>query len=456
MKNSNDSRRGFLKKLAILGLGAPAYATAQQLSLIGDALMKSGTNDFKTLVCVFLRGGNDSFNMVIPTDPAAYAAYAQSRGQLAVSIAGIPNPNASPLLFNPVMTELQLLFNSNQLAVLANAGTLEEPVTSGQISAGTAQLPQDLFSHSHQQKCWEKSAGARNPANLPFGWGGSLANQLLSNHPQDISSLISIDGFNDWQSGGTPLAVSSTGGVTLLSHITTPAWHDMVAASSQSSNVFEANLANRMITTAANSEALWDETHNTVYDSYFDNTGSLGDRLKMVARLIAGRENLNQNRQIFMVSMGGWDTHAEQNAVHPGLLSQLSTALNAFSQAIVAMGKNDSVTTFSASEFGRTLTINGDGTDHGWGGHHLIMGGAVSGGQVYGALPDFSIGGSSDFPDQSGRIIPTTSDAQYAAILARWMGLSQSQLDQVFPQLANFDTAATGNPWDSNLMFMGS
>jgi len=454
--NNNHSRRKFIKRLAALGLSIPAISTAKQLQLINNTLGAAGINDFKTLVCVFLRGGNDSFNMVIPTDPTAYAAYSQSRGTLAVSIDGIPNPNASPLLFNPVMSELQALFNDNQLAVLANAGTLEEPVTSAQISAGTAQLPQDLFSHSHQQQCWEKAAGARNPANIPAGWGGSLANELLLDHPQNISSLISIDGYNDWQTGGESLAVSSSGGVTNINHITSSQWHDMIGASAQSPNIFEATLATRMSSTSSNSEALFDETQNTAYDSYFDNTGGLGNRLKMAARLIAGRENLNQHRQIFMVSMGGWDTHAEQNAVHPALLGQLSTALNAFNQAIVAMGKNDSVTTFTASDFGRTLTINGDGTDHGWGGHHLIMGGAVGGGQVYGAIPDFSIGGNDDFPDQSGRIIPTTADAQYAAVLARWMGLSQTQLDVIFPQLVNFDTAATGSSWDDGLLFMGS
>lgn len=449
-----NNRRKFLKNTALLGLAATTGLFAKQLQLMNSKLSRLSTNDYKTLVCVFLRGGNDSFNMVIPTDASAYAAYLQSRGSLAVSIEGVGNPNNSPLLFNPVMPEMQNLFNANKLAILSNTGTLEQAVTRDEIAAGSVPLPQDLFSHSHQQQNWEKSAGSRNPDSISTGWGALMADTLLQNHPQDISSLISIDGFNEWQSGGQTLSVSSNGGVTDISHITSPAWNDMINQSAQSSNLFESTLAKRMQTTSSNSQALLLETQNTDYDDYFIASGNLGERLKMVARLIAGRENLQQKRQIFMVSMDGWDTHAQQEALHPILLSELSVALNAFNNAIVAMNKDTSVTTFTASEFGRTLTINGDGTDHGWGGHHLIMGSAVSGGEVYGDLPELSIGGVSDYPDQSGRIIPTTSDAQYSAVLARWMGLSQLQLDAVFPQLQNFDTQSTGSPWNQGINFM--
>ena len=444
---------GLLSALGSLRLmGATASpANGPQLPAVAGAPI---TSDYKALVCLFLNGGNDANNLIIPLG-SGYSAYASARSNLAI-------PQASVLPFtprtadgrswglHPSVTELHALFNSGKMALLANAGTLVYPTTKTQYNARTVPLPPQLFSHSDQQVQWQHSVPDKPTAT---GWGGRTADLLNAFNTSDqISMSISLAGKNTFQVGAkvSQYAINTSGAVTLagstssatsLDGIRFRAQKDIFAQSQ--SALFETAFASASGDAIVSADLLNTVlTASPAITTVFPNT-SAGNQLKMAARLIGASPTLGLKRQVFFVQLGGWDTHAAQlvntdpvNGTHAGLLAQISQAVNAFYNATVELGVANQVTTFTASDFGRTYRSNGDGSDHGWGSHHFIVGGAVNGTELYGKMPTLTVSGPDD--TTQGRWIPTTSVDEYAATLATWFGVSPTDLPTVLPNIGRF------------------
>ena len=461
------TRREFLGNACCAAVGATGLLSALgSLRLMGAAASPANgpqlpstagapiASDYKALVCLFLNGGNDANNLIIPLG-SGYSAYASARSNLAI-------PQASVLPFtprtadgrswglHPSVTDLHALFNSGKMALLANAGTLVYPTTKTQYNARTVPLPPQLFSHSDQQVQWQHSVPDKPTST---GWGGRTADLLNAFNTSDqISMSISLAGKNTFQVGarvsqyaiGTGGAVSlsgSTSSATSLDGIRFRAQKDIFAQSQ--SALFETAFASATGDAIVSADLL-----NTVLaaspaiTTVFPNT-SAGNQLKMAARLIGASPTLGLKRQVFFVQLGGWDTHAAQlvntdpvNGTHAGLLAQISQAVNAFYNATIELGVANQVTTFTASDFGRTYRSNGDGSDHGWGSHHFIVGGAVNGTNLYGKMPTLTVSGPDD--TTQGRWIPTTSVDEYAATLATWFGVSPTDLPTVLPNIGRF------------------
>lgn len=458
---------GFLSSLASLRLMGAVASPGNGPQLSGTAA--SLPSDYKALVCLFLQGGNDANNLIIPTDATTYAAYAKARSNLALPQTGLLpiSPRTSDgrsYSLHAAVPELQSLFSSGKAALLGNVGTLVYPTTLAQYNAGSVPLPPQLFSHADQQVQWQSSVPDK-PTNT--GWGGRLAdltNAFNSNNA--ISMSISMAGTNFFQVGNavTQYAVTPNGAVTFAvtfagtnggnNPIRYQAQKDLFAASQP--DLFDTAFAGISASSIANSDFL-----NTTLagapqlNTVFPNTtpgatyNSASAQLKMVARLISAAPSLGLKRQIFFVQLGGWDTHASQldstdpdTGTHATLLSDISQALNAFYSATVELGIANQVTTFTASDFGRTFTSNGDGSDHGWGNHQIIVGGAVKGGDIYGKMPSLSVGGPDD--TGRGRWIPSTSVDEYAATIATWFGVSATDLPTVLPNIGRFAHPSLG------------
>lgn len=440
------SRRRFLEwSLRAAGGAAGAAATAGLLNALASSAAHAQTGDYRALVCVFLLGGNDSFNLLVPNDNEGYATYARSRGGLAVPRSDLltirpGNSGGRDYGLHPVAGGLRDLFAQGRLSFAANSGVLLAPTTRADYQAGRA-LPPQLFSHNDQQDHWMSG----EPGGPKFtGWGGRMADLLFSrNANQRLSMNISLAGTNLFQVGDSvlPLAVEPTGARPFTA----------LTGQAERRRVLRELLAQ----SAAEDRPLLESAYGSVVTSALDNgaaiqealqagpalatrfpDGSLGARLRMIARLISVRERLGLSRQIFFVSLGGFDTHDDQLLNQPPLLKLLADSLKSFHDATVELGIASQVTTFTASDFGRTLTSNGDGTDHGWGGNHAVVGGAVRGGQLIGQYPDLRLDG----PDDAGlgRMIPTTAVDQLGATFGRWLGIADSDLDLVFPNLRRF------------------
>jgi len=424
MKN-HYSRRKFLSRCTAAALGGScALSTLGRLQM---AHANSGaSNEYKALVCVFLYGGNDAFNMVVPRSSSEYQAYSTTRQSLAVAqeeLIPISNSTQGSVDYglHPALTDIADLYSQNKLAVLANVGALVEPTSKAQYQAKSIALPPQLFSHNDQQNFVQslQSSTQRN------GWAGRAADAFgdISTN-QRLSMNISLSGSNLWQSGQKviPYSVNPEGVESL---------EGADRASSDERDIARVQLMQNILGLQqglAGSEQITTE---------FPTQNPMASRLKMTAQLIAARSTLGVNKQTFFVGVGDFDTHGDQVRRHRVLMEQLNAALSSFYSALVELGLENNVTTFTASDFGRTLTSNGDGTDHGWGSHQLIMGGAVKGGEIYGTMPDLAINSNDDMGE--GRIIPSTSIDQYAATLSTWFGLSPGNYGDVFPNLANFD-----------------
>ena len=454
-------RRDFLK-MAL----ATATGMMPVLSLpagIGQARAATFAGGYKALVCVYLAGGNDAFNMFIPQSTSEYNAYAAARLNLAV-----PQNQILPVIpatysdganygFHPNMPELHELFNQAKLATIANVGALIRPITKTEYESATVDVPAQLFSHNDQTDLW--MTGHAN-GTTGQGWAGRMMDLF---YPGAVSAPIpspniSIAGNNLWQVGNDIRAYEvHPGGVESLYF----PWHAGPVRLDQAyQNVYELSLSTNSSNKMVKAHALIQQRqiqYSDILKTALSNapdftrpfgTESLHEQLEMVAKLIAVKDDLDTNimRQVFFVQLDGWDTHAAQNADvpsgHPSLLGQLSQALDVFYAALVELGLENQVTTFTASEFGRSLTPNGDGTDHGWGSHSLVMGGAVAGNDIYGAMPELST--NSGDAVESGRIIPTTSVDQYGATLAHWFGIEPSELSELFPNLGNFSSTDIG------------
>ena len=453
---------GLLSALGSLRLmgAAASPANGPQLPAVAGAPIGS---DYKALVCLFLNGGNDANNLIVPMG-SGYSAYASARSNLA-----LPQTSLLPIApktsdgrtwgLNAAVPELQSLFNSGKAAFLANAGTLVYPTNKDQYTKSSIPLPPQLFSHSDQQVQWQHSVPDKPTST---GWGGRVADLVNAFNTSDqISMSISLAGKNTFQVGAkvSQYAINTSGAATLFGSTSSATGLDGIRFKAQK-DIFaqsQGALFETAFATASGDAIISADLLNTILTAssplatVFPRS-TAGDQLKMAARLIAASPTLGLKRQVFFVQLGGWDTHAAQinpsdptKDTHALLLAQISQAVNAFYNATVELGVANQVTTFTASDFGRTFRSNGDGSDHGWGSHHFIVGGAVKGTDIYGKMPTLAINGPDD--TGQGRWIPTTSVDEYAATLASWFGVSGTDLPTVLPNIGRF-----AKP---NLGFMG-
>jgi uncharacterized protein (DUF1501 family) len=445
----NDiSRRHFLRSIGGVALGSSAlYASMTRLQ-IANALVSPG-DDYKALVCVFLMGGNDAFNMVIPSSTTEYNQYLATRKTLAIDkTVLLPITPVSNLGVNyglhPAMAEAKKLFDNKKLSIVANVGSLIEPTSKVAYNSRTVALPPQLFSHNDQQIFMQslQSTSQRN------GWMGRAAELMLSaNTNKNLSMNVSLSGSNLWQTATSVMPYSvDPSGVKSLGYLKKDSTDNREKVRAQvyqqllsqsHNNIFQREFSR----TQLRAWALADEVKLAIESqpaitTIFPANNGLATSLKMVANMIAARNTLQMTRQTFFIGVGDYDTHGDQLNRHVKLLQQLSEGLSAFYDATVELGVANQVTSFTASDFGRTLTSNGDGTDHGWGSHQLIMGGAVAGGDIVGTMPSLQIGSNDDIGE--GRVIPTTSMDQYAASLASWYGVPVNNFADVFPNVSNF------------------
>lgn len=439
------SRRGFIRTGAV-GVGSLALRPFGLL----PALAQSGP-DYRALVCVFLFGGNDSNNTVIPMDTANYSAYQSIRGSLALTTSELTAPITSvggqPISFHGKLAEIASLFSSKELSVVANTGALVQPLTRDQYQNQQAQIPLNLFSHADQQLAWQTSIAQGHSAT---GWAGRAADYIASQkiNSSNFPTFFSVAGNALEGTGAQTQPVALAPGQSLS--LTGPAANRSALESLLTTNTGMSlaqaasdTVSNGISDAAALASALG---NSTPLKTQFPTT-SIGAQLQQVAQIIQVQSFLGMRRQIFFCSLGGFDTHATELETHNNLYPQLSPALAAFYDATQELGVAQNVTTFTESDFSRTFQpTTEDGSDHAWGSHHLVLGGAVQGGRIFGQFPTFELAGPND-ADVRGRWIPTTSIDQYGATLCSWFGLPAGALATVFPNLANFAT--------SNLGFLG-
>jgi uncharacterized protein (DUF1501 family) len=454
------SRREFLRTASRLSVAGVATPWAVNLAAIGAAAAQTAPTDYKALVCVFMYGGNDHSNMVVPFDNASYTLYAQSRTNLTLAqtsllpLATPTNPSMAGRQFS-LRTELQPLktiYDAGKAAVLANVGTLVVPTTMAQYRARSVPLPPSLFSHNDQQSVWQTYNGRREGARV--GWGGRMGDLLATANQFQNFTCVSASGTAVFLSGQASvqmqignsggLAITGVSGNTLYGSTAGPATARRLMTEDRA-NLFEKdyNTIVKRSTEAAQTlnTALAGFPTTAAPFSTFPATG-LGNQMRNVARMIAARQALGARRQVFHVSIGGFDQHSGLINGHGGRMTELANAMSAFYQATVSLGIADSVTAFTASDFGRTLDSNGEGSDHGWGSHHFVVGGAVKGGELYGTWPETVLRGPNDVG--RGNLLPTTSVNQYAATLANWFGIADTQMADVLPNAANFPQANLG------------
>ena len=474
---THTSRRHFLRACSALSgvAAAQQFSAPLAVSLAGlgamaaqnSAVAANTSAPYKALVCLFMQGGSDMHNWVVPTDTTGYADYAAVRRELAwqrANLASIASPGQTsgrsfgmPLELGP----LRNWYDAGQAAVLANVGPLVRPTSRAEFETST-NLPASLFSHNDQSSTWQSLA----PEGARSGWGGRMGDLLMSANQQPSFTAISatgnavflsgsevtqyqvgldgpvsvraLTGYAPFSSSGAPAALARTLANTGAGDIAAKAAVDnrlqseysrVLQRSIASSALLQTALASTNVPTIANSEIVPGGGATLDRDS-------LARQLRMVARLIAAGQSLGMRRQVFMVGIGGFDSHANQMRDQPVLMARVAQSVNYFLSSLNTLGMLNNVTLFTASEFGRTLSSNGAGSDHGWGSHHLIAGGAVKGRDIYGRFPITALGTADDVG--SGRLLPSTSVTQYAATLGTWMGLSNSELATVLPNLGNF------------------
>jgi uncharacterized protein (DUF1501 family) len=483
------TRRNFLRQAACAAVGTVAMtSTIRDLRFMNAAVAQSNITDYKALVCIFLQGGNDSNNLIIPTLQSQYNNYAAIR----TPVLAIPQSAILPVTsldgdgntygLHPSCPELQTLFGEGKLAFLFNTGTLVYPITRAQYLSGSTAVPPQLFSHADQQTQWQTSIPDQPPTT---GWGGRCADLLNAVQPNaPISLMVTLAGANTFEIGNivAQYAVSTSGAVslslptspsggantnrlpTLMSLLGLPYTNlqSQAYAGVADQAINTGALLNNAISSTS-SASYWTTpfpTKITPPEGGAAFTSTLSPQLQMVARLIAAGNSplanggFGMKRQIFFCQIGGYDLHTGQTdysnndpnnvliGAHTNLLAELSQSMLAFQRAMEQLGLSDSVTSFTASDFGRTFPSNGEGSDHGWGSHHLILGGAVNGQRTYGQFPALTINGPND--TSTGRWIPTTAIDQYFATLATWFGVDSGNLSTVFPNIGRFATPNLG------------
>ncbi len=454
----NASRRAFLRRSAALSLAAGATPWALSLAAMGEAAAATAT-DYKALVCVFLYGGNDQSNTLVPYDSASYSAYQSLRSNIALdrgALAGTVLNPATPLAggrqyaLAPGLAPLLPLFDAGKLSVVLNVGTLVRPTTKAQYTAGSVQLPPKLFSHNDQQSYWQASS----PEGATSGWGGRLGDLYAAGNGNATFTCVSVAGNAVYMSGKSAVQYQVTpNGPVPVAGIKSPLFGS--AACSQAlqalmtqprTHLFESEYTRVTSRSISANDQLTAALSGVNVQTAFPAGNSLGDQLKMVAKMIAARGATGAKRQVFFVSLGGFDTHDSLATAHPALMASVGNALAAFYQATLELGVADQVTTFTGSDFGRTLVSNTDGSDHGWGNMQFVLGGSVLGKSYVGTAPVPANNGPDDVGQ--GRLLPALAIEQYAATLAGWFGVSASDQASVLPNLGNFTTR--------NLGFMGA
>ena len=443
----NVNRRSFIKYASLAAAG-----NASGLRPFGmlNSLAQT-TSNYKALVCVFLFGGNDANNMLIQFDTAGYANYSTIRGPLAIPQTQLlqlaPTPNFA---LNPNLPDIQALFNNKNAALVANVGTLLQPTTRAQYLAGST-LPTNLFSHSDQQLEWQN---ASQSGATSTGWAGRIADLIGGqyNPGGQIPMITSVAGDTLFCNGAssTPVSVSpgNVGGASCSEGTTECAAQQATAQAllNFSSGVSLITADNNITSNAYSYAKTLSAAVQSVspLQTVFPTNNSLAAQLKQIAQIIQVRAALGVSRQIFFASVGNFDTHANQLVLQSALLASVSPALNAFYLATQELGIQNNVTTFTMSDFSRTFQPNSNtGSDHAWGSHHIVLGGAVNGGQIYGTFPTLALKGPDD-SGSNGRWVPTTSTTQYASTLAQWFGVSAAQLPAVFPNIGAFSTSSMG------------
>ena len=444
----NIQRRSFLKYISLAAAGSAAG-----IGPFGalNAFAQSGSSDYKALVCIQLDGGNDGNNLIVPSDSAGYQNYSKLRGPLSLAQGSLLPLNGLSYGMNGNLPGIQSLFNSGHAAVLANVGTLVAPTTRQQYLSGTAPTPHNLFSHIDQETLWQNSA---QNVTGSTGWGGRIADLLQGgNSAAKYPVVTSVTGSHIFCNGVNTSYAAVIPGNTGSVLCTERSGCDTRLQAAQDLLTFNSGLtlvqADGALTSNAYSysKVLQDAISSAQPLSTAFPKGpvnSLAAQLQQIAQIIQVRSALGTGRQIFFATQTGYDLHADQVSLHPSLLQDMNSAISAFYQATVELGVSQQVTTFTTSDFGRALQPNSaSGSDHAWGGHHIIVGGAVKGGKLYGTYPTLALGGPDD-AGVNGRWIPTTSVAQYAATLASWFGVADGNLNSVLPTLENFQTRNLG------------
>lgn len=446
-------RRNFLLRAMALGATRGAAPLALNLAAIGAAAAQSAPPAYKALVCVFLYGGNDPYNTLVPYDPSSYRAYAAARGDIALPRDALratvlrgkaDTQGGMQFALAPALAPLAPLYERGKMAALLNVGPLIVPTTKAEYIGARVPLPPKLFSHNDQQSVWQALA----PEGASSGWAGRLTDLFAGANAHRTFTGITAGGSTVLLAGrkvaGYRVGINGSTQIDLLHR-------DMYGSSACTALLRELitepreHLMEReMSRIAAQSISADTRLRAALADVAVpgDFSSPLAQQLRIVARIIAARDTLGARRQVFFVSQNGYDNHTGLSDTHPALLKELGQALAAFQNALSDMGVADQVTTFTASEFGRTLGSNGNGSDHGWGGHHFVMGGAVNGGRCYGAHPEIALNGPG-FVD-NGRLLPTTAVDQLGADLGAWFGASRDDLRTVFPNLRHFGPEPLG------------
>lgn len=464
-KANEMSRRAFMQRSGQLAVMGSATSYALGLAGMGEAAAFSAGSDYKALVCLFMFGGNDHGNTLIPFDPTNYARYAAIRGGSGEEDDGIAlsrNSLSGTVLMPqngqtltddityalaPTMPRLKARFDGGVMAPLLNVGPLTRPLTRAQYDVNPQLAPPNLFSHNDQQATWQSF----EPEGAPMGWGGRIGDLAMSANTNSMFTAINATGNAVFLSGQNvvPYQISTTG-ATLFNPIRNGSLYRSSTAANALDTILRSGSGTFMAADYSTINARSIQFGQFVNDALdraalttdFGSNNNLAAQLQTVARLIASRNSLGVRRQVFLVSMGGFDTHDGLIGTHEALLGQVDFAMDAFYRATVELGVAENVTTFTASDFGRTLTSNGNGSDHGWGSYHFIMGGAVNGGRFYGRAPQVSV--TSDDQVGSGRLLPTTSVDEYSATLASWFGVENSELSLVAPNIGRFATPDLG------------
>jgi uncharacterized protein (DUF1501 family) len=496
----SPARRGFLQHLSALGAGAAATPWLAALAAAGASrpATAASTGGYKALVCIYMYGGNDAYNTVLATDSSSWSAYLAARNADDSPIA-LAEPGAKPVknsanfnarlggvlpikpanaqgrafALHPSLGTVADLFTQRRVAIVSNIGPLVQPTTKAAYLAGTAPLPPKLFSHNDQQSVWQ----SMGPEGTETGWGGGMADLLVSANRNPMFTSISLNGAAVWLSGKSvrpyqlglegAIHIGSTDG-TLFSSATVQQTLASLMRTTRTTRVIEAEhaaVSARSIDAEATlsgvlppaNMAPWGSTKvragqvdpllmYTAPSTGLSTPNPISQQLQAIARMISARSALGSGRQIFFVGVDGFDTHDCENPRHADGMAQLAQALSYWDTVTRAMGVDGLVTTFTASDFGRAFPSNGDGSDHGWGGHHFVMGGAVNGGDLYGRFPTYGLTDDANgftSPDQlgDGALLPQASVDQYAATLGKWMGLSPTELLGVLPNLGNFPAA---------------
>lgn len=444
----DQSRRAFLQRSGTLGIVGAASPFVMNLAAIGEAAASVNT-DYKALVCIFMFGGNDWANTLPPYDQASYNAYQAQRSVLAYPRADLAAtlldpatalPGGRQFSLAPALAPLLPVFNAGRMASVLNVGTLIQPTTKAQYTARSVRLPPKLFSHNDQQSFWQAS----NPEGANSGWGGRIGDLMQAGNGNSTLTCINASGNAVFLTGRQAVQYSvGTGGPIALTARTS------LFGSAAASSALQTMMGGTSAGLLANEHAKVSKRSLDAYAAVSGAlaaapalttafpTSSLGQQLQVVARMISMSSQLGARRQVFFVSTGGFDNHDALVAQHPGLLANVAASSKAFYDATVELGVSDKVTAFTGSDFGRTLLANTDGSDHGWGSMHFVLGGAVNGRRFFGTAPEYANNGPSDVGQ--GRLLPSVAVDQYASTLANWFGVSASDMTTVLPNMGNYN-----------------